>query len=89
VLNRQIRQVQRPALANLRGAAFLAAVVLGHLTFEQIPAQVEIANTYSPNPAHRQIYDGLFREFVNLYKHNRKIYARLNRVSQPNRPEFS
>jgi len=81
VLGRTIRQVQDPVQANARGAAFLAAVALGFLTFDDIPSRVQIAHTYQPNPAHRQIYDELFQEFLNIYKCNRKIYARLNKGS--------
>jgi xylulokinase len=79
VFNRTIKQIKDPALASVRGAAFLAAVALGHLTFDDIPTRVEIACTYEPNPAHRAIYDELFNEFVNLYQRNKSIYARLNR----------
>jgi xylulokinase len=56
-------------------------VALGFLTFDDIPARVQIAHTYQPNPAHHQIYDELFQEFLNIYKCNRKIYARLNKGS--------
>jgi xylulokinase len=81
VLNRTIRQVKDPMLANTRGAAFLAAVALGYLTFDDIPDRIQIARTYPPNPENRELYDGLFREFVNIYQSNKKIYARLNRTT--------
>ena len=79
VLNRTIQQVKDPILANVRGAAFLALAALGYLTFDQIPERVQIAHTYHPNPENRPLYDELFQEFVNLYRRNRKIYARLNK----------
>jgi xylulokinase len=79
VLNRTIKQVKDPILANVRGAAFLASVSLGYLTFNDVPDQVQIANTYEPNPNNREIYDKLYREFLNLYKQNKKIFKRLNR----------
>jgi len=79
VLNRTIRQVKDPVLANVRGAAALAAVALGGLTFEEVAATVEIEQEFHPNPQHRAIYDELFGEFLNIYKQNRKMYARLNR----------
>ncbi len=82
VLNRTIRQAQDPVQANMRGAAFLAAVALGYLTFDDLPERVPVARTYTPDPQHRQVYDELFREFVNLYKSNRRIYARLNRPAR-------
>ncbi len=64
----------------MRGAAFLAAVALGHGTFDDIPNRIRIAYTYQPDPANRTIYDELFKEFVNIYKRNQSIFARLNRA---------
>ncbi|HSP78987.1 MAG TPA: FGGY-family carbohydrate kinase, partial [Myxococcaceae bacterium] len=80
VLNRRIQQVDEPVLANARGAAFPAAVALGHLTVEEIPSLVPVARTYEPEPRNRALYDELFGEFVNLYKSNKAIFARLNRA---------
>jgi xylulokinase len=79
VFDRTINQVKEPRLATFRGAAFLALVGIGSLTFEQIPGLIQITNTFRPNPNHRQIYDELFREFVDFYKRNKKAFARLNR----------
>ncbi len=78
VLNRKIRQIKDPIMANARGAAFLAAIGLGYLTFDQIPDKIQILNEYEPNPDNRKVYDNLFREFMNIYKMNKKIYQRLN-----------
>ncbi|MDP2859989.1 MAG: FGGY-family carbohydrate kinase [Bacillota bacterium] len=78
VLNRTIRQVKDPSLANVRGAAFLALVALGYITFDDIPERVEITKTYEPDPDNRKIYDELFAEFLNIYKNNKRAYARLN-----------
>lgn len=80
VLDRTIRQVKDPIQANLRGTALLASVALGFLNFHQIPELIPIANTYAPNPKNRRIYDELFREFLNIYRCNKKIYARLNKL---------
>jgi len=80
VLNRTIRQARDPIQANLRGAALLASVALGLLSFDQIPGLVPIANTYTPNPENRGMYDELFREFLNIYRNTKGIYARLNRA---------
>ncbi|MFH2005467.1 MAG: FGGY-family carbohydrate kinase [bacterium] len=79
VLNRTVRRVEDPLQANARGAAFIAAVGLGHIRFEDIPGLIRISRTFEPEPAHRELYDELFAEFVELYKQNRGIYARLNR----------
>jgi xylulokinase len=80
VLNRTIRQVKDPVQANLRGAALLASVSLGLLSFEQIPELIPIANTYTPNPENRGMYDELFREFLTIYRRTKGIYARLNKA---------
>jgi xylulokinase len=79
VLNRTIRQVQDPVLANARGAALIASVGLGLSSFNDISTQVKIQHEYQPNPANRKLYDNLFSEFVNIYKQNKKMYERLNR----------
>ena len=79
VLNREIRQVADPALANVRGAALLTLVALGRVTVDEIPAMVEIRHTFTPNCTNRPVYDELFAEFVNLYKHTKGIFKRLNR----------
>ncbi|MCE5274707.1 MAG: FGGY-family carbohydrate kinase, partial [Deltaproteobacteria bacterium] len=79
VLNRTIRQVKDPMQANARGAAFIAAVALGEISFDDIPGLMEIEKTYAPNPANRKIYDELFSEFVHIYRNNHAMYRRLNR----------
>jgi xylulokinase len=80
VLDRTIRQVRGPIQANLRGAALLASVALGLLSFEQIPELVPIANTYAPRPEYRGMYDELFREFLTIYRRTKGIYRRLNKA---------
>ncbi len=79
VLDRPIKQVARPVEANARGAAILAAVGLGYTTFEAAAQQVTLAGEFEPNPQNRPIYDSLYAAFLNLYRRNKAIYARLNR----------
>lgn len=79
VFDRPIQQVEEPLHANTRGAAIMAAVALGELRIEDVPAQVPITRTFTPDPLHRQTYDRLAVEFVNIYKQNKAIHARLNR----------
>ncbi|MBI5115524.1 FGGY-family carbohydrate kinase [Candidatus Poribacteria bacterium] len=81
VLNRDIRQVKDPLQANARGAAFIASVGLGHITFADIPNVISYENTYSPNPANRAIYNELFAAFLEIYKNNKRLYDRLNRLN--------
>ncbi len=77
VLDREIRQVADPILANVRGAAMLAAVGLGYRGFEDF-AGGQIRETFRPDPANRRIYDQLFDEFLSYYRRNRRAWARLN-----------
>lgn len=79
VLRRRVRQMKDPIQANVRGAAFLAAVGLGELAFADVPALVECEREIEPDPAQRSVYDASFRELTNLYRANRAIYRRLNR----------
>ena len=78
ILNRRIRQVKDPIQANARGAAFLASVGLGYITFDDIPDLIDYSNTYSPDPENRKLYDKLFREFLAIHKNNRRMFQRLN-----------
>ncbi|MBA7607905.1 Xylulose kinase [subsurface metagenome] len=78
VLNRTIKQVKDPIQANARGAAFIASVGLGYLTWAQIPGLIKYSNVFKPNPENRAIYDKLFSEYVNIYKIMKKTYKRLN-----------
>jgi xylulokinase len=78
VLEREIRQVAQPVLANVRGAALLSLVALGELTWEQIPDLVEIERVYQPEPSRRAGYDKGYAAFRELHRRNRRIYARLN-----------
>lgn len=82
VLDRPIRQVKDPVLANARGAAFSASVTLGYLRWEDIPATIEITETFLPDPANRATYDRAFDAFVQLYKQNKSGFAKLNRSAR-------
>ncbi|MGH6657053.1 MAG: xylulokinase [Actinocrinis sp.] len=78
VLDRPIRQVADPVLANVRGAALLALVALGELTWERIPDLVQIEREYTPDPANRAVYDRAYAAFRDLHRRNKRIYAKLN-----------
>ncbi len=80
VMNRTMLQPKDPIQANVRGAAFMAAYGLGHLEFDDIPDLIEYNGHYEPNPQHTRTYDDLFKEYVNIYHANKKIFKRLNRT---------
>ncbi|MHA1137973.1 MAG: xylulokinase [Candidatus Thorarchaeota archaeon] len=78
VLNRTIRQVKDPIMANARGAALIAAVGLGLCSFDDIPDLVQYSKIFEPNSENRELYDKIFSEFLGLYKNNKAMYKRLN-----------
>lgn len=79
VLDREVAQVDEPVQSNARGAALVAALGLGHLTVDQIPERVPIRRVYEPRARHRGLYDELFDAYLEFYRANKGIYARLNR----------
>ncbi len=80
VMDRVIRQVKDPMQTNARGAAFIAAVGLGLIKFEDTPTLVRISEIYEPDPRNRKIYDELFNEFLSIYRNNQNMYRRLNGI---------
>ena len=78
VLDRPMRQVKDPVMANSRGAAFIGAHALGKLEFKDVPALVPIAKTWQPQPENRALYDLHFAQFLEVFRTTRKVCARLN-----------
>jgi len=77
VLGRTIHQVADPIEVNARGAGLLGAVGLGYINVDEIDERVEIAAIYTPDPANSELYDTRFAAFTDLYKQNRKLFAKL------------
>ncbi len=77
-MNRTIVQMREPIQANLRGVGLLAAVATGHTTFAQINNDVPVAAEFTPDPANRAIYDELYAAYSEIYKQNKRIFAKLN-----------
>jgi len=80
VLNRTIKQVEDPIQTNARGAAFIASVGLGYMTFDDIPKYIKIRNTFEPNPDNRGIYDELYEAYLEIYRKNKSIHKKLNSI---------
>ena len=79
VLDREIRPVKEPRLANARGAGFIAGVALGYLDWADVPGCVEYSGTFRPNAANRAVYDRQFDVFEDFAKKTKGLFARLNR----------
>jgi len=79
ITNRTIKQVADPQFAGAKGMALLASMALGYIpSFHDIKQYITIQNVYQPNPKNRELYDRLFNEFKNVYKHNKSWYRRMN-----------
>ena len=78
VMNVEMKQVQDPIYANARGAAWIAAVGLGEIKFEDISEFVQFEQTYQPQSQNRALYDEKFEIFKQIYKQMKGIYHRLN-----------
>jgi xylulokinase len=78
VMGVEIKQVQDPIYANARGAAWIAAVGLGEIKFDDIAELVQFKRIYLPQSQHRALYDEKFEIFKQIYKQMRGIYRRLN-----------
>jgi xylulokinase len=78
VMNVEIRQVADPIYANARGAAWIAAVGLGEISFSDMPGMVEIRRVYTPQSANRRLYDERFDIFTQIYSQMKGVYKRLN-----------
>ncbi|HEX9188810.1 MAG TPA: FGGY-family carbohydrate kinase [Vicinamibacteria bacterium] len=80
VLDMPVRQLAEPMQANARGAAGIGAVGLGLLTFPQTARMATVRRVYSPEPAHRDVYDRGFSTFLEVHRRVRPLYRRLNAV---------
>jgi xylulokinase len=78
VMDVEIKQVQDPIYANARGAAWIAAVGLGEIKFEDIAELVRFKRIYQPQLAHHALYNEKFEVFRQIYKQMKGIYRRLN-----------
>ncbi|MBN2154819.1 MAG: FGGY-family carbohydrate kinase [Candidatus Lokiarchaeota archaeon] len=82
VLNHRVKRVKYPKESNSLGAAFIASVALGQMTWEEIPHIVQYAETYTPQKEYLDHYSTLFEEYKGLYKRNVKMYKRLNKFHE-------
>jgi len=78
ILNVPIQQVDDPLNTTVRGAALLALVILGYRALEELPGLVRIKKIFEPDPLNREIYDSMYRQYRELFKRNRKMFAALN-----------
>jgi xylulokinase len=78
ILDRRIERVADPMYANLRGAAFFAAMSLGKLDLADVAARVRVMGTFDPDPKAQAVYAPMYSEYRRLYHRLHGVYARLN-----------
>ena len=79
VLQRPIRPVNEPVEANARGVALLTSVSMGYTTFDKISDDIGIDRTFTPQKSNESLYNDMFKEFLNIYKNDSEIHARMNK----------
>ncbi len=79
VMNVKINQVKDPIYANARGAAWIGAVGLGLINFQDVSNLIKFNQTYLPNPTNRAVYDDQFNTFKKIYQQMKGIYQHLNK----------
>ena len=79
VMNVKINQVSEPVYANARGAAWIAAVGMGEISFTDVSRLVQLRRTYAPAEINRSLYDERFSTFIQIYKQMKSVYRRLNK----------
>ena len=80
ILNVPIHQVDDPLNTTVRGAALLALVILGYRVLEELPELVRIKKIFEPDPSSREIYGTMHRQYCELFRRNRKVFAALNQI---------
>lgn len=78
VLDIPIVQVEDPILANIRGAAWIAAYGMGWIKFTDIPDLLKIKNIFNAKSENKKIYDEKYDEFINIYKRMKSFYYKIN-----------
>jgi xylulokinase len=78
VLSVPMKQVREPLYANAVGAAWIGAVGLGEISFDQVQELIRFKRVYEPQAQNRQVYDERFQVFVEIYRQMKSIYQRLN-----------
>lgn len=78
VLGRNVKVVDRPRDAGVKGAALLAAVGLGIFSFNDLSDIGRPYREFQYSRDENEKYEKTFREFLNYYRNNRKSMRTLN-----------
>jgi xylulokinase len=84
VSGQPVRQVENPIQANAIGAAFIAGVGTGALSFSDLPSLQRHRRVYEPSSSVRGLYDDSFSVFKELRRKLAPIYRQLNPAIEGN-----
>jgi len=73
-----VEQPVAPIQANAVGAAFIAGIGLGELSFDDVPALCQRERRFEPREALRNLYDDRFGTFKELHRRLAPLYRRIN-----------
>jgi xylulokinase len=73
-----IEQAEEPIQANARGAAYIAGVGLGELSFDDLTGLRRTRRVFEPRAAHRSLYEDGFAAFKEAQRRLAPLYRRLN-----------
>lgn len=80
VTNRRVEKLLNPQERGAIGVALVAAIGLGvYPDFKALKEVIEVNRTFTPNSENREIYDFLFENYKDLYRHLKGISHRINK----------
>ena len=62
----------------LTSAAWIGAVGMGKISFDDIPDLVQVKQGFTPDLQNRSLYDERFKIFTQIYRQMHKLYRTLN-----------
>jgi xylulokinase len=78
VLGIPVRQLEAPIQANAIGAALIAGVGIGAISYDDIPGLTCVCHTYLPDARRKAVYDESFESFKFAHRRLAPLYRRLN-----------
>ncbi|MBW2220504.1 MAG: xylulose kinase, partial [Deltaproteobacteria bacterium] len=79
VLGVPIHQIDDPVHTTVRGAAFLAFILLGYRSINEVRNLVKIKRAFVPDESNKEIYDKMYNQYRELFNRNKKIFTALNK----------
>lgn len=79
VLGVPVVQPEDPILANIRGAAWIAAFAMKWIKFTDIPDLIKIKKIFEPDSIKQKKYDKVYENFIEIYRRMNGFYRKINK----------